>query len=140
MAFFNLDRVFIMIRTVLFLVTLYLSGCATIFEGTTQSFMIRTARDNAKDTLCSAVNEEGNWPSLIPLEATNIRRDGNTLLVKCENDAQKGALNVEPNFKGAYIFLDALLDFCTISCVVDAFSNSFYEYPSMVVVPMLDKN
>ena len=102
--------------------------------------MIRTARDNAKDTLCSATNEEGNWPSLIPLEATNIRRDGNTLLVKCENDVQKGALNVEPNFKGAYIFLDAMLDFCTISCVVDAFSNSFYEYPSMVVVPMLDKN
>jgi hypothetical protein len=140
MAFTNIDRALIMIRTFLLLVTLSLSGCATIFEGTTQSLMVKTARDNGKDTLCSAVNEEGSWQSIIPLETTNIRRDGNTMLVKCENNTQKGATNVEPNFKGAYIFLDALLDFCTISCVVDAISNSFYEYPSMVVIPMTDKN
>lgn len=117
-----------------------LQGCATMFEGTTQRFMVKTVRDTGKDTLCIASNEEGLWPSLVPQETANIYRDGNTMLVECENTAQKGVTNVEPNFKGSYIFLNFLLDFCTISCVVDGVSNSWYEYPTLVVVPMVNKN
>lgn len=115
-------------------------GCALMFDGTTQRFMVKTVRDTGKDTLCTATNEEGVWPSLIPQETANISRDGNVMLVECENTAQKGVTNVEPNFKGGYIALDFLLDFCTISCVIDGVSNSWYEYPTLVAVPMVNKN
>jgi hypothetical protein len=105
-----------------------LSGCATMFEGSTQDFTVTPIHDNSKNTLCTARNEEGVWPNIIPFQATNIHRGGNTMNVVCENDTQQGISNV-----------DLLLDICIISCTVDGINNSFYDYPTSVVVPMFDK-
>jgi hypothetical protein len=118
---------------------LLLSGCATMFEGSTQDFTVTPIHDNSKNTLCTARNEEGVWPNIIPFQPTNIHRDGNTMNVVCENDTQQGISNVEPKFQGAYLVLDLLLDICIISCTVDGINNSFYDYPASVVVPMFDK-
>jgi hypothetical protein len=118
---------------------LLLTGCATMFEGSRQDFTVTPTSDNSKNTLCIARNEEGIWPNLVPFQATNIHRDGNTMNVVCENDLQKGISNVEPKFQGAYLVLDLLLDFCIISCPIDGINNSFYDYPASVVVPMMDK-
>jgi len=128
-----MDRVFTIGATVL------LSGCATIFEGAHQDFTVTPTNDSSKKTLCTVRNEEGVWPNLVPFQATNIHRDGNTMSVVCENDIQKGISNVEPKFQGAYLVLDLLLDICIISCTVDGINNSFYDYPASVIVPMFDK-
>lgn len=120
-------------------ISLSLSGCATIFEGSTQDFTVTPINDTSKSTLCIARNEEGVWPNIMPFQATNIHRDGNTMSVVCENDHQKGVTNVEPRFQGAYLVLDLLLDLCIISCPVDGINNSFYAYPASAVVPMLQK-
>lgn len=117
-----------------------LSGCATIFEGSRQDFTVTPINDASKNTLCTARNEEGVWPNLMPFQATNIHRDGNTMSVVCENEVQKGVANVEPKFQGAYLVLDLLLDLCIISCIVDGVNNSFYDYPASVVVPMMSNS
>lgn len=39
-----------------------LSGCATMFNGSTQSLTITTANDKAREkTTCNIINEEGSW-------------------------------------------------------------------------------
>jgi hypothetical protein len=42
-----------------------LSGCASMFQGSTQNFQVSTANDkNPENTRCSIVNEEGAWQTV----------------------------------------------------------------------------
>ncbi len=118
---------------------LMLSGCAKLFEGSSQNITIAAMNDTLPDkTRCNMVNEEGSWAT-VPGVATSIHKDGNNLDVNCDNDDQAGEAHVEPKFQGAYLGLDLLVDLCIISCWVDGISNSFYEYPAFVPVQMKTK-
>ena len=116
-----------------------LSSCATISQGSHQDITVSTAYDkNGVKTRCNLKNEEGTWNG--PTDTNiNIHRDGNNMEIQCENDKQTGVSYVDPNFDGSYLFLDALLDFCILSCIVDGVNNSFYRYPSLVTVHMKEK-
>lgn len=116
-----------------------LSGCATMFNGTSQNLNVATINDkNISETRCSIRNEEGAWQAA-PNSAVSIHRDGNDTQIQCENPQQTGTASVLPSFSAGYLVLDLILDACIISCVVDGISNSFYEYPQFVSVNMFDK-
>lgn len=118
---------------------LALSGCAKLFEGSSQNITIATMNDTLPDkTRCKMTNEEGSWAA-IPNVAANIHRDGNNLDIDCDNDNQSGEAHIEPRFQGAYLGLNLLVDLCIISCWVDGISNSFYEYPTFIPVQMKTK-
>ena len=116
-----------------------LSGCASMFSGSTQNITIATINDkNVNRTRCNIRNEEGAWTAA-PNSAVSIHRDGNTMDIQCENDSQNGLTHTDPDFNGGYLGLDLILDLCIISCVVDGVNNSFYQYPAFITVPMTDK-
>lgn len=118
---------------------LVLSGCAKLFEGSSQNITIATMNDTLPDkTRCNMTNEEGSWTA-VPNVAANIHKDGNNLDINCDNDDQSGEAHVEPKFQGAYLGLNLLVDLCIISCWVDGISNSFYEYPTFIPVQMKTK-
>jgi hypothetical protein len=118
---------------------LMLSGCAKLFEGSSQNITIATMNDALPDkTRCNMTNEEGAWTA-VPNIAVSIHKDGNNLDINCNNDDQLGEAHVEPKFQGAYLGLNLLVDLCIISCWVDGISNSFYEYPTFIPVPMKTK-
>jgi hypothetical protein len=124
----------------LLLCTTVLSGCASMFEGTTQNITVSTINDKDVDkTRCNIVNEEGAW-NTSPNSTIGIHKDGNVMDIQCKNDFQNGISHVEPSFNGGYIFLDILLDACIISCIVDGTNNSFYEYPHSINVQMNENN
>jgi len=114
---------------------LTVSGRATILDGSSQYLTVVPSNEKADNTTCVVQNKEGKW-TLIPSQSAKIYRDGNIMNVACENKLQKGSVNVEPEFHGSFIFLDILTDFCTISCLIDGGTNSWYEYPPSIVVPM----
>lgn len=114
-------------------------GCATLFDGAEQQFTIATSNSESKDIVCVAENEEGRWSNLIPFQSYTIHKDGNKIKVSCESKAQIGNIETPPKFQGGYVFLDLMLDLCVISCVVDGINNSFYKYPSSIIVPMREK-
>lgn len=118
---------------------LSLIGCAAMFDGSHQDLTVMTTNDKSDNTLCVASNEEGTWTNIMPAQAKEIEKDGNTLSVRCENPTQLGVGTSESKFQGEYLVLDLLLDYCIISCWVDGISNSFYQYPSSIVIPMKDK-
>lgn len=101
-------------KILLIAVLLTLTGCAAILDGSSQYLTVVPSNEKADNTTCVVENEEGKW-TLIPSQSAEIERDGNTMNVTCENTLQKGSVNIEPEFHGAFIFLDILTDFCTIS-------------------------
>jgi hypothetical protein len=120
------------------LAVLFLSGCATLFEGRTQNITLSTINDkDISKTRCTLANEEGSWIAA-PNTSTNVHRDGNNLEIHCENDEQKGDSSLHSSFNGGYLALDLLFDICIISCFVDGINNSFYEYPKNVSVTMMN--
>jgi len=110
-----------------------------MFDSTHQNLTVTTFNDDfPNQTRCNIKNEEGEWIS-VPNIAVSIHRDGNIMVINCENDKQSGISNLDSDFQGEFLVLDLILDLCIISCWVDGISNSFYEYPSVVTVPMNDK-
>jgi hypothetical protein len=122
----------------IFIVCLQL-GCASISNGTRQNVTVSTLNDKKpENTICTLKNEEGSWTAT-PNNAIKINRDGNTMDIQCVNDAQKGVNHLDPDFEGYFMGINFIWDFCTISCLFDAANNAFYEYPSLVTVPMKEK-
>jgi hypothetical protein len=122
------------------LILVLLTGCATQANTAYQSVTVSTLETvNQDQTLCSLKNEEGEWKSTINTPIS-IHRDGNPMTVNCENNVAKGTTTVEPKFNGEYLAMDIILvDLCLVSCIVDGSNNAFYEYPSIINVPMLKK-
>ncbi|MFN4289784.1 MAG: hypothetical protein ACK4E7_02750 [Permianibacter sp.] len=124
------------------LLTLSMSGCATIFESSSQTIRtITTDNQNPRDTRCTLTNEEGEWTVIADTSAM-IHRDGNPMKVKCDNQQQIGEATVNPSFMPGYLLLDIVWDACilTASCIIDGATNAFYEYPEQIVIPMRPKS
>ena len=110
-----------------------------MFQGSHQNLTVATINDNNPDkTRCNIKNEEGTW-TVEPNTLVSIHRDGNNMDIQCDNAVQTGVNHIEPEFDGAYLGLDLILDLCIISCIVDGTNNAFYQYPSFVTVPMKQK-
>ncbi len=124
----------------LLLATFMLTGCATQANTAYQSVTVSPVEVAADtNTVCTLKNEEGEFKTLANTPVS-IHRDGNPMAVNCENNSTKGKITVEPEFEGRYLAMDILLvDLCLISCIIDGTNNAFYQYPSIITVPMVKK-
>ena len=119
--------------------TILLSGCATLDHGPNQEIEISTYNNqNPANTRCSLQNSEGAWTIAVN-KYDEIKRDGDSLEIRCENDKQQGVKRVEPMFSRLHLYGDILAGLCTVSCLVDGYYNAWYEYPSTVFVLMNPK-
>lgn len=116
-----------------------MSSCAYYFQGDHQSLVVSTVNDKLpEETLCQLTNEEGIWFGF-PNSPIYIHRDGNQMKIYCENQMQSGELHVRPFFELHFLLLDWIVDWCTLTCIFDGFTNSFYEYPFFLTIPMEEK-
>ncbi len=117
-----------------------LSGCASMFNGSTQQFSVSTSNDKLQEaTHCTIVNEEGSW-QVPPNQSTTIHRDGNVMSIQCDNQYQNGSNTVDSKFDGGYLLLDLLTGYgVCLGIAIDGINNAFYTYPSFISVAMLDK-
>jgi hypothetical protein len=120
---------------VIMLAALLATGCASMQNTSQQSIIITTQNDISDKTTCTASNEEGTWKNITPGNATNIHRDGNPLLINCQNEQQQATGKFEPEFNGHLMAMDfILIDACIISCMIDGANNAFYEYPTPLLI------
>ena len=62
------------------------------------------------------------------------------MIISCENEIQEGEIVVESTASVGFMIANFFIwDLCTISCLVDHFTGSLYEYPLSVRVPMANK-
>jgi hypothetical protein len=119
--------------------SLLITGCYNIDRRAQQNFQISTTNDASQaKTKCSIKNEEGQWTAAAN-ELIRIHRDDNLMDIQCQNDTQFGSKQIEPYFKHKYIVNNLLADLCTVSCVIDAYNNAFYQYTPYVSVDMQAK-
>jgi hypothetical protein len=115
-----------------------LTGCATISQGSRQNISVATQGDSdPTETVCNLNNTEGSWV-VSPDQPIHVHRDGDPLNIECKNTQQTGRTSIDPEFDGSYLALNLLVDLCIISCWVDGFSHSWYEYPAFIPVRMIN--
>lgn len=115
----------------------FISGCASMFNGTTQPLTISTAGDKSQNsTRCHLANSFGSWNAQ-PSTLTQIYRDSEPLKISCENEKQTGTTSLQSNFSGGLFALD-LIGTGLIGILVDSTNKSLYEYATPASVTMTD--
>jgi hypothetical protein len=117
-----------------------LTGCATIINGTTENVTVQTRNDKRPDdTNCTLENEEGTWQSGIETPV-KVHRDGNDLIVNCNNEIQRGAGALAPNHDTGFVAGNLICGlFGWLLCnAIDAGTNAMYDYPSFISIRMRD--
>jgi hypothetical protein len=124
-------------KLVLVCAALSITGCASMFNGTTQPLSVSTTGDkNQNSTRCHLANTLGSWNSQ-PNTLTQIYRDSEPLKISCENEKQSGTRSVQSNFSGGLFALD-LIGTGLIGIFVDSTNKSLYEYATPAAVTMTD--
>jgi hypothetical protein len=111
----------------------FLSGCASVVEGTTQSVAVATPpADGAK---CTLENSEGTWFVTSPGNA-QIHKTKNDLHITCKKDGFRDAgITVAPHFNGATT--GNVIAGGLVGLGVDAATGANYNYPTGIAVPMM---
>lgn len=110
---------------------LYVTGCASITAGTTQSVAVNTpSKDGAE---CKLSNEKGSWTIPKTPGATTVTKAYGDLTVACEHvDGSKGSTSVTSSTAGAAF--GNIIAGGIIGAAVDMGSGAAYVYPSNVSV------
>lgn len=122
----------------LIITTAITSGCASIIDGSKQQVHVNAYDAVTNSTVtanCTVSNDEGTFRTSSN-RSVIVQKDKDMLSVDCETDDMKGQTMVDGSINGGYIVANALIDFCTISCLIDGISGSWSKYPTMIDVPM----
>lgn len=112
------------------------TGCSTVINGSDQDVFVKTMHDdNPKETEC-VVSTNRQVRSVDANRSVNLHRDEGLLVAECENEAQRGVAEVEPDFGG--VIWGNLIIGGIIGAVIDANTDAHYTYPD-VMVRMKDK-
>lgn len=113
-------------------ISIALSGCATIVDGSTQSVSISTAP--VQGAACTLTNSEGTWYVTSPGNAV-VHKTKNDLRVTCKKDGfQEGSQVAVSKFGGATF--GNIVAGGGVGALVDAASGANYYYDSPLVVPL----
>lgn len=113
---------------------LFLSGCATLVTGTSQSILIDVI--NAKGASCTGIDKRGrryNWPNTP--SATTVHKGDGPIVLTCEKKGFKKTTHLfDETLVGAT--LGNIILGGGIGILIDAASGAAQEYPSKVSVIM----
>ena len=123
-------------RVFIILALIFLSGCAGMTRGGDQNIMVRTSGNiDRLGTQCKLTGN-GQEISILAPAVVTVDRSGRDLKIECENDSQKGVVVAKSSTNGGLVGLNVLMDFCTISCIIDFSTGAIYDYQEKVTVPM----
>lgn len=114
----------------------FLSGCASIVSGSTQSLSVDSLNKGTKvaQASCTLTNNKGTWFVTTP-GTVSVHRSYDPLSVKCEKDGlEPGILSVKSSTKG--MAFGNILFGGVIGAGVDMGTGAAYDYPALITVLM----
>lgn len=115
------------------LLSLAITGCASITRGSSQSVAITTPPTTG--ALCNLNSSQGNWQVMSP-GAVTVEKSSEDIQVRCEKEGFQPAVAVIPsNFEGWTI--GNLVFGGIIGLGVDAATGAINKYPNSFQVPMV---
>ncbi len=119
-------------KTYLPLLTLALTGCAAIIDGTQQPLNIETTP--VKGAECTLRNDKGSWTLNETPGQITVHRAYESLTVECKKGDMTGLTVAESKTKGW--FWGNILFGGVIGMAVDGFGGAGYDYPTTITVPI----
>jgi hypothetical protein len=121
-------------KKVTILLVAMLSGCAAVFQGQEQEIAIEPV-DTIMKTDCKASNDKGTY--YVRDGVMKVKRSTKPLDIVCQNRRQLAKLSVDSSADLVYIIPNILLDYCTLSCVMDyGTRQTGYSYPDEIKLMM----
>ena len=119
-----------------------LSGCSTMFNGSTDDVNIRALGTEDKTTECTVTSNGKEYYANGRVDSISVDRDSDALTIHCKNEFQEGKNVVESDFMTTFLVLDILWDACilTLSCPIDLATGNFFDYPENILVDMNNLN
>jgi hypothetical protein len=119
-------------------VSLLLTGCATIFSGTTQNINIKAVdvktSQEVDDIICKVTDGDGmEYPVLSNPGSVHVKRGPGALVVNCKKEGYK-QLNISVGDSFNAVTLVNVLFWPGL--IVDGLSGAYKKYPSHYVVSM----
>jgi hypothetical protein len=103
------------------------SGCASAFDGTTESVYVETTPVSGAMCICS--NDRGQWPLTSPGTAV-VKKSGSVLEIRCSKEGYREAKVYAAGQMTNAGLMGALLPYAgLISSVVDASTGAALSYP-----------
>jgi len=113
-------------------VSVCLSGCATIVDGSKQSVSVSTSP--VQGASCTLKNSEGTWYITTP-GSTTVHKTKNDMSVDCTKDGYGPGHQMAVAHFGGATFGNIVLG-GGVGAIVDAASGANYYYDSPLVVPL----
>ena len=115
-----------------------ITGCSTIFNGSTDNINIRALGTEDKTTECIVTSNDKEYYAHGKVDSILVDRDSDDLTIHCKNEFQKGMNITESDFMARFLVLDIFWDFCifTLSCPIDFATGNFYDYPENILIDM----
>lgn len=110
-------------------VVLSLTGCATIFTGSSQSIDVATT----PGATCELSNLEGDWTVVTPA-TVQVQRGHDGLLVKCTKPGYEVAWTTVPSHLELWTLANILN--ADVGTGVDTYTGAIDSYPHTVELPM----
>lgn len=109
-----------------------LGGCASIVGGTHENVSVDTTPEHAA---CKLASDEGTWFVSNTPGSVMIDRGYGDLTVSCHEDNYSGVTTVKSTTKG--MAFGNILAGGLIGAAIDMGTGAAYEYPSMIIVPLI---
>lgn len=123
-------------RLALPIMILSLSGCASIMKDSEQRMTIKESPGMTEQTICIAENDKGVY-GLTPGIEGKVRRSKMPLKVECISPGYYGKSEVKTNRVVGFKILNFfLVDFCTLSCLLDRQTGKGFNYYPIQEVEM----
>lgn len=112
---------------------IFLSGCATIIEGTTQRVSVTT--QPVSGAACTLVNERGRW-TLTSSSAVEVKRSTSPLNITCKKEGYQDAVGTLNSHTSDGTSVTALL-LGPVGVGIDAASGATFHYPNGIVLTLV---
>lgn len=123
-------------------IALSITGCSTIFNGSTDKVNLRALGTEDQTTECIIESNGVEYVTNGHVDSISVDRDSDDLFIRCNNKKQEGIETIESQFMRGFLFLDLVWDACilTLSCPIDLATGNFYDYPDNISVEMKNKD
>ena len=116
-----------------FLVSLpFISGCATVVNGTTQSVAISTTPEQG--SACTLTNVIGTYSATTPAVVI-VRRTKNDLIATCTKEGYEAGISTAPAIFGGATFGNIIIG-GGLGAIADAASGANYSYQTPLIIPL----
>ena len=119
------------------LISLIITGCASITKGTTQSVVVNTP--NVSGAICTLSSNSVGSRTVVTPAVTSLEKGKDAIQVRCRKECYEDGVGVIPsNFEG--MTAGNILVGGIIGLGVDAATGAMNQYPSEVSIHMAKSN